>query len=277
MSNVLLCSGKLATNPYFVKEACMHLYSIEELCYYVFNNAFLLDDSFVNEKLVKWITEELELERLGAVVRSVMDSDAPLANLARALNNDIGYYSEEEWSGLIEDIESNSRMSLDVRKKVRADGLLKAGRYGKALEEYENILCDMTDPDVKLVAGIYHNLGVCAAKMFLFDRAACYFEKAYENYANTESYREMLWALKLALESTEYLEFLSEHKESYEDSLEVERQMEVLRLSWGEQPAHKYFRELEQLKAEGGSYYDSLDRLTDDVKSNYRGYVNGTW
>ncbi|MBO4845459.1 MAG: hypothetical protein J5525_04045 [Lachnospiraceae bacterium] len=277
MSNVLLCSGKLATNPYFVKEACMHLYCVEELCYYVFNNAFLLDDSFVSEKLVKWISEELELERLGSIVRSVMESDAPLANLARALNNEVGYYTEEEWSGLIEDIESNSRMSLDVRKKVRADGLLKAGRFGKALEEYENILCDISDSDEQLIAGIYHNLGVCAAKMFLFDRAAYYFEKAYENYANTESYREMLWALKLALEPTEYLEFLSEHKESYEDSLEVERQMEVLRLSWGEQPAHKYFRELEQLKAEGGSYYDSLDRLTDDVKSNYRGYVNGTW
>ena len=277
MSNVILCSGEYATNPYFVKEACMHLYSIEELCYYVYNNAFLLDDSFVSERLTQWIAEDLKLEHVAVSIGEIAGKPGALSNMARVLNNEIGYYTESEWSDLIDDIESNSRMSLDVRKKVRADGLLKAGRYGKAMEEYESILCDMTDKDESLIAGIYHNLGVCAAKMFLFERAAHFFEKAYENYANTESYQEMLLALKMAMEPTEYLNYLSEHKESYEDSLEVERKIEILRLSWGEQPAYKYFREIEQLKEEGGSYYESLDRITDDVKSSYRGYVNGTW
>lgn len=277
MSNVLLCSGNYASDPYFIKEACIHIFSIEELCYYVYNNAFLLDDGFVNEKLSGWIADELGLEHVAETVNSIMGKEGALSNLVRILNNEIGYYSEDEWSELIEDIESNSRMSLDVRKKVRADGLLDAGRYGKAMEEYENILCDLTDDDEQLVAGIYHNLGVCAAKMFLFERAAHFFEKAYESYANTESYQEMLFALKMYMEPTEYLNYLSEHKESYEDSLEVERKIEILRLSWGEQAPYKYFREIEKLKEEGGSYYESLDRLTDDVKGNYRGYVNGTW
>lgn len=269
--------GDLAVNPYFVKEACMHLYSIEELCYYVYNNAFLLDDGFVNEKLITFIRSELNLEKLADHIEEIAGKSGALSNLARILNNEVGYYSENEWSSLIEDIDSNSRMSLDVRKKVRADGLLKAGRFGKAMEEYENILCDLTDTDEELIAGVYHNLGVCAAKMFLFEKAATFFQKAYENYANTESYQEMLLALKLSLEPTKYLNYLSEHKESYEDSLEIERKMEILRLSWGEQPAYKYLKEIEQQKEEGGSYYESLDRLTDDVKGSYRGYVNGTW
>jgi tetratricopeptide (TPR) repeat protein len=269
--------GDLAVNPYFVKEACMHLYSIEELCYYVYNNAFLLDDGFVNEKLVTFVRSELNLEKLADHIEEIAGKSGSLSNLARILNNEVGYYTENEWSSLIEDIESNSRMSLDVRKKVRADGLLKSGRFGKAMEEYENILCDLTDTDEQLIAGVYHNLGVCAAKMFLFEKAAGFFQKAYENYANTESYQEMLLALKLSLEPTGYLNYLSDHKESYEDSLEVERKMEILRLSWGEQPAYKYLKEIEQQKEEGGSYYESLDRLTDDVKGSYRGYVNGTW
>jgi len=277
MSNVILCIGRYATEPYFVKEACMHLYSIEELCYYVFNNVYLLDDGFVNDGLIKWISEELELDNISRLLSEIVGKTDALGNLVRILNNEVGYYQEEQWKGLLDDIESNSRLSLDMRKKIRADGLLNAGRYGKALEEYENILCDLTDNDEKLIAGIYHNLGVCAAKMFIFEKAAEYFKKAYECYANTESYREMLFALKLAYEPTEYLNYLSEHKESYEDSLEVERKMEILRLSWGEQPAYKYFREIEQQKNEGGAYYDSLDRLTEDVKQNYRGYVNGTW
>ena len=269
--------GELAVNPYFVKEACMHLYSIEELCYYVYNNAFLLDDNFVNEKLIEFIKTELNLEKLADQIEEIAGKKGALSNLSRILNNEVGYYSENEWSTLIEDIENNSKMSLDVRKKVRADGLLNAGRFGKAMEEYENILCDLTDNDEQLIAGVYHNLGVCAAKMFLFEKAAGFFQKAYENYANTESYQEMLLALKLSYEPTKYLNYLSEHKESYEDSLEVERKMEILRLSWGEQPAYKYLKEIEQQKEEGGPYYESLDRLTDDVKGSYRGYVNGTW
>ena len=170
--------GELAVNPYFVKEACMHLYSIEELCYYVYNNAFLLDDNFVNEKLIEFIKTELNLEKLADQIEEIAGKKGALSNLTRILNNEVGYYSENEWSTLIEDIENNSKMSLDVRKKVRADGLLNAGRFGKAMEEYENILCDLTDNDEQLIAGLYHNLGVCAAKMFLFEKAAGFFQKA---------------------------------------------------------------------------------------------------
>jgi len=277
MSNVLLCLGTYATTPYFVSESCIHLYSIEELCFYVYNNAFLLDDSFVNEKLADWIENELELKKVADTIRTVIGKNGALGNLVRILNNEVSYYSEDEWSGLLEDIASNSRMSLDSRKKIRADGLLNSGRYVKAMEEYEGILFSMSDRDEQLTAGIYHNLGVCAAKLFLFDKAAVFFEKAYDTYANTESYQEMLWALKLSMAPTAYLDYLAEHKESYEDSLEVERSLEILRMTWGEQPPHKYLKELGMLRSEGGSYYDGLDRLTDEVKEQYRSSVNGTW
>ncbi len=277
MSNVILCLGTMATTPYFVTEACVHLFSIEELCYYIYNNAFLLDDDFVNERLAEWVENDLQLKKVADTIRTVIDKPGALSNLVRILNNEIGYYTEDEWSTLIEDIKNNSKMSLDTRKKIRADGLLNSGRYVKAMEEYDGILCDMTRDDKQLTAGIYHNLGVCAAKLFLFDKAAVYFEKAYDTYANAESYQEMLWALKLSLQPTKYLDYLSEHKESYEDSLEVERKLEILRMTWGEQPSHKYLRELSMLKSEGGSYYDGLERMTDEVKEQYRSSVNGIW
>lgn len=277
MSNVMLCLGTYATTPYFVSESCIHLYSIEELCFYLYNNAFLLDDSFVNEKLTDWIENELSLKKVADTIRTVIDKNGALGNLVRILNNEIGYYSEDEWTALLEDIANNSRMSLDSRKKIRADGLLNSGRYVKAMEEYEGILFGMTDRDEQLRAGVYHNLGVCSAKLFLFDKAADFFKKAYECYANTESYQEMLWALKLSMSGTEYLDYLAEHRESYEDSLEVERKLEIMRMTWGEQPPHKYLKELGMLKSEGGPYYDGLERLADEVKEQYRSSVNGTW
>lgn len=277
MSNVLLCCGTLAKTPYYVKESCMNLYSVEELCYFVYHNAYILDDTFVSEKLVSWLQDEVELSQVAGKVASVKGKKGALGNLVRILNNEIGYYTEEQWLALLEDIDSNSRMPLHLRRKIRADGLLGGGRYAQALEEYEGIIFENKSDDPAFTAKIYHNLGVCAANLFLFERAAEYFKKAYETYANTESYVEMLCAMKMYMHPTQYLSFLADNKESYEDSLEIERKFEILKLTWGEQPAYKYFRELEKQKAEGGSYYESVDRLADEVKDIYRGYINGTW
>lgn len=277
MSNVLLCQGALAKNPYYVKEACLYLYSVEELCYFVYHYAYILDDSFVSEKLITWIDEELELEKLSNKVSSVCGRKGALGNLVRVLNNEIGYYSEDEWVSLLEDIDSNSKMSLSQRRKIRADGLLKSEKYAQALEEYENLLYEGDIDEPSFVAKIYHNLGVCAAKLFMFEKAADFLEKAYEIYPNTESYVEMLSARKMYMSNVEYVNYVGDIKDNVDDSLEVERQFEILKLSWGEQPAYKYFRELAKQKDEGGSYYASIDKLAQEVKDKYRGYINGAW
>lgn len=277
MTNVILCIGAQATTPYYVKEACIHLYSIEELCYFLYNNAYILDDSFVNDKLTEWIATETQLEIVAEKITAVEGKKGALANLVRILNNEIGFYFEEEWSNLIEDIEHNSRMSQGERRKIRADGLLKSERYSQALEEYETLAKDEKNGEPALRARIFHNMGVCAANLFLFERAAEYFELAYNTYSNTESYTEMLCAMKMYMSPTQYVDYLAKHTESYEDSLEVERKFEILKLTWGEQPSYKYFRELDKQKEDGNSYYDSVDRLADEIKEKYRGYINGTW
>lgn len=277
MSNVILCQGALAKNPYYVKEACIYLYSIEELCYFVYHYAYVLDDSFVTDKLTEWIGQELELENVAMKVASIRVKKGALGNLVRVLNNEIGYFSEDEWVSLLEDIDSNSRMSLSQRRKIRADGLLKSEKFAQALEEYENLLYEGDIDDPSFIAKVYHNLGVCAAKLFMFEMAADFLEKAYETYPNTESYIEMLSARKLYMKNTEYIDYVGDKKNNVDDSLEVERKFEILKLSWGEQPAYKYFRELAKQKDEGGSYYSSIDTLVDEVKEKYRGFINGAW
>ena len=277
MTNVLLCHGTIATTPYYVKEACANLYSIEELCYFIYHNAYIVDDEFVSEKLTEWICIETGLGQLSQKVEAVRGKRGALGNLVRILNNEIGFYTEEEWTMLLSDIDNNSKMSMPERRKIRADGLLKSERYAQALEEYENLLSDFKGGEPSFTARIYHNLGVCAAQLFLFERAAEYFEKAYNLYGNTESFIQMLCARKMYMAPTSYVNYLADHEGTYEDSLEIERKFEILKLTWGEQPSYKYFRELEKEKEDGGSYYEGVDRLADEIKEKYRGYINGTW
>ena len=68
MSRVVLCIGKRAEIPYCVPVTGMNIYSVEELCYFFAENAFLLDGSIVNRQLVDWLEEQCELTELAELL-----------------------------------------------------------------------------------------------------------------------------------------------------------------------------------------------------------------
>lgn len=43
MSGYILCPDKKAQRPYFIENISMNIYSIEELCYYLYHNLYLAD------------------------------------------------------------------------------------------------------------------------------------------------------------------------------------------------------------------------------------------
>ena len=55
MGELLLCHEPMAAEPYLIEESGMHLYSLEELSFYIANNVYLLDGSFMKEELCLWI------------------------------------------------------------------------------------------------------------------------------------------------------------------------------------------------------------------------------
>lgn len=270
MSNVIVCEGTLAKTPYFVSEDGINLFSIEELCYYLMTNAYILDDSFVEIHLAEWIANECSLESLGKEVGTLCGKFDALSKFVTLLSKNIGYYSAEEWEELQSAINRNTRLSLNERRKIRADGLLNAGRIVMSIDEYEKILSSSNVGEVRFRAEVYHNMGVARCRLFDFARAAKAFELAYENYPDEDNYLSMLTAYKLSLSQEDYLKYLSEHRESYEDSLEVERRCEILKTNWEAQPENKFFKEVSALKAKGNAYYDGIVSMTNELKEEYR-------
>ena len=221
----------------------------------------------------EWVEKSLELEKIGKDIRRLCGRYGALPKLIELLKNEIGFYSDKEWDVLLGNISENIDMSIEQRRKIRADGFLAAKKYGLAMDEYENILRTANVKEVTLRAKVYHNLGVCAAKLFMFEKAAGYFERAYDTYANTESYVSMLGAMKMYMSSEAYLGYLSSHKESYEDSLEVERKFERLNDNWQHDPTYLFIKEMEDRKNRGSEFYKEMDALTEEVKGEYRDQV----
>lgn len=273
MSNLILCKGEYSKTPYLLKGDCKNVYCIEELCYYLYHNAYLLSDEFVEFALADWISDNLGLTDLGREINKICKKTNALAKLIELLSEHIGFYSDKEWKELLDCIVKNNDLSVNERRKIRADGFLSAGKYGLATDEYEIVISKAMAGEDRLRAKAYHNLGVCAAKLFMYEKAAQYFAKAYETFANTESYISMLSAMKLYMPSSEYLEYLSSHKESYEDSLEVERRFDSIKDGFDTQPIGRYLSELAGKKSTASDYYDGIESLTEEVKEEYRNQI----
>ena len=66
MGNLILCHDRHAAHPYEITRIHSRIFTIEELCYYLCNNLYLIDYTIMNEQLCDWLDEELGMEELAA-------------------------------------------------------------------------------------------------------------------------------------------------------------------------------------------------------------------
>ena len=58
MGRAFECIGRLAGTPYTMKDTHVNIYSVEELCYHLVNNAELTGDLNDTEELADWLEQE---------------------------------------------------------------------------------------------------------------------------------------------------------------------------------------------------------------------------
>ena len=96
MSGYILCQTGRAEAPYFIENISMNIYSLEELCYYLDHNLYLIDQTILNEGLCNWIQEELKLPALAAKLRPKMGKFASAEDLVYPVFKEINYLTYEE-------------------------------------------------------------------------------------------------------------------------------------------------------------------------------------
>ena len=72
MSGYILCQVKKAEKPFYIENISTNIYSIEELCYYLYNNLYLVDSSLISSKLCTWLEEEIGMPELAGKLRDVI-------------------------------------------------------------------------------------------------------------------------------------------------------------------------------------------------------------
>ena len=96
MSTVILCSGNYAKTPYYIAEEDLHLYSVEELCYYLYKNAFMLQEDFFGDALLSWISQELGLSQWADALKEHRGKEDVLFHSIEYLFLMTGYFGRDE-------------------------------------------------------------------------------------------------------------------------------------------------------------------------------------
>ena len=275
MSKPILCIGSYAENPYHIEKIGRNVYCIEELCYCIVKNAFLLDEESFGSSLFDWIEEECSLVKLSDELRSMYAKKCSMAALAGTILDYVGYNTRKEVDKTEEILRGNAGMDVYQKKLARANFLLKNGRYAMAFREYEFLLANTPSIDRQLRGRIEHNEGVMYARLFLFDKAAKMFLKAYEDSGDKESYYQYLSAVRMDLSNKEYVSFIADNDEAYEASMEIEKRMKVAEDLYASSDENHRLGTLSVYKAEGKmhEYYEQVSEITDKMKQTYRELV----
>jgi len=181
MGELILCKKPIAAVPYYIEDVSLNIYSLEELCYYVAHNAYLINTEFACYELCGWIGREIGKDEEKALT-TILDEEKPLHVFIETLLNMCDYLPGDEIRNVVEIISSFENKSPIECSKIRADRLLDKGNIVDAIYEYENILdrADKKEISKEFLGDIWHNLAVCYSRLFFFNEASLCFEYAYQ-------------------------------------------------------------------------------------------------
>lgn len=200
MGELLICSYPVASMPYYLENSSKNIYSLEELCYCMEKDSFLLETDIRNEDFCLWLENEFGEKTLSANLRRLIQRKAPFSAFAEAVMGSCDYFDTTEKQQVLEEIRKLQQLTPLQRGKLCADRLFQRRKYGRALRAYEALLAReeecLNDP---VTAGnIWHNLGVLYATDFLYEEAATAFESAYRENGSADSLLACLTAYLLA-------------------------------------------------------------------------------
>ena len=181
MGKVILCEARQAVVPYTFVNTKVEVYSYEELCFYIYNNAVLLNPEQFQGRLVQWIKTELGMEGLAGKLMELLAGGSSFIEILVAILSAGSYYETAEIRQFIDKQELVTLLPAEEKMKLRADSFLMYKRVLKAISLYDGILRqEETIEDKKFLGDVYHNKGVALAKNMELAKAKLCFLEAYE-------------------------------------------------------------------------------------------------
>lgn len=274
MGKLIICNGKLATKPYYHKITGIKLYSIEELCYYVYNHMDVISQDFFSLSLVDWIKEELMLEDLSLKLVDLIKSSASLKDISVCILCSCDYYTELEIRTFIIQIDNFYKLTPYERRKMKADNYLTYRRYREAQIEYESMLFgeEIYSISNKEYGDILHNLALVTLHTKGILAAVEGFKEAYNRNQNVVSLKHYLYTLKLSKQENAFSKALELYKVNDDVIEDIEKELNIEYSPLEESSEYRTLNQLTRYKEQGKGteFYQLANELIERFKVKYR-------
>lgn len=278
MSGVILCT-KQSDTPYKLKDTDINIYSIEELAYYLYNNAYFVDEDFFNEDLINYIDEKLGLGKISNRLKYAMGQKMNFVEYIMIILTGSGYYAENEIKLFEKEIKLISAKSMPERMKARADMLFNNKKLSAAKQVYENIIKGnpANIESKEFYADVHYGLAKIYCRMFYFNEAIDEFKKAYELNNEREILRALIYSKIMKEKNTGVLQDFSKENEKDAALLE-ECKSEIENLEKNIINGDEYTKLSKIFIYDGkrnlDDYYEDIQNVLDDWKEEYRNDIN---
>ena len=281
---VSVCVGNYATTPYEITGIGQAVYCVEELCFAMKENAYLLDATLMSDVLVDWIADECGLRELSRELYPLVHTKGSLSLFVPMIQENVGFYAPEVIRDVEEVLKKGIRLTNIEKRKSQIDYLVQKKKYVAALRGYGVLLEQWKQweaegrelPAGKVKADILHNKGVALSRLMLFSQAAECFLEAYEIQAEEQYFLAYLSAKRMELSEEEYIAFAAGLPEAYEATLSLERSLEQLRKDFEEQQEFLVIQRRRELRESNRKqqYYDDNESLLQVLEESYRNSVS---
>ena len=246
MSTLIICKNSIAASPYYIEEASLNVYSLEELSYYILNNVYLLSSKLMSPELCNWIGRELKNQTLSKELLGLVQSNAPLHIFVGHILSANGYSSNKEIKDVLSIID--------------------------AVYEYETLLADDLTKQMSAVTegDVYHNLGCAFAKLFLFDEAIKCFDEGYKRNHKKQTLYCLLYANKCAHNEEGFQEFVKKYQVPNDEIYEVNN---IILGATNNEKILDFDRAINDLLSDDSNRQSSREVMTNIINSWKKEYI----
>lgn len=275
-----LCVGDYSSVPYLIQGLEIRVYGMEELCYSLKENAFLIDASIMSDALINWIRRQCGLDELADYLYPMVHRQGSLSAFVSTILQYVGLYDASEIRTVEQILKRGAGLSGIEKRKEQVDYLLTKKKYVAAIRGYDNLLLKWEEmssvgkevPGEQLKGNIRHNKGVALSRLMLYGQAGEEFLEAYRILGDEQEYLCFLGTKRMELTEAQYVSFAAGEMEHYQTTLELEKKMDALRQEFGLQPEALMLRQRKDWRdsAEKQKYYEESERLCRTLKDSYR-------
>ena len=121
MGSLILCHKKKAKQPYEIARVHRKIYTIEELCYYLSHNLYLIDHTVMNRQLCDWMEEELELTELADKLKQLIKQQASVEQFVLTILSYVSIYTTGELKQIQDVLQKLKNQKPMEKQKYKAD------------------------------------------------------------------------------------------------------------------------------------------------------------